>query len=300
MLHSRLLRYLDEVARCGSIRAAGDKLHVAPSAINKHLLQLEQAIGEPLFERLPRGLRLTPAGEILIAHARRTMMEFRQVEAEIRERRTLPSGEVVIATMSGLASSIVPKAAAGFSARYPHIRIAIRVLLASEILRALVDGEADLGLGFNLPPSPALESLWEVDTSFGAILAPTHTLAGMESVSLADCASFPLVFADRSMLIHGIVAEGFAGAGIRVEPTFRTGSIEAMKRLAAIGENVAFLSRFDIAEEYHAGVLTFRKIRDAAFRTNTLALVRRAKHGRGLAGTRLAEEVIGVLDAMIA
>ncbi|WP_455854058.1 helix-turn-helix domain-containing protein [Ensifer canadensis] len=64
MLHSRVLRYIDEVARSGSIRAAGERLNVAASAINKHVLQLEEMIDEPLFERLPRGLRLTPAGEI--------------------------------------------------------------------------------------------------------------------------------------------------------------------------------------------------------------------------------------------
>ncbi|WP_426239485.1 LysR family transcriptional regulator [Pararhizobium sp. DWP1-1-3] len=93
MLHSRVLRYIDEVARCGSIRAAGERLNVAPSAINKHILQLEEAIGEPLFERLPRGLRLTPAGEILVAHVRRTIKEFSQVEADIRDMKTLQSGD---------------------------------------------------------------------------------------------------------------------------------------------------------------------------------------------------------------
>ncbi|MDI7066543.1 LysR family transcriptional regulator, partial [Klebsiella pneumoniae] len=104
MLHSRLLRYLDEVARSGSIRGAGEKLHIAPSAINKHLLLLEEEIGEPLFERLPRGLRPTPAGEILLAHVRRTILEYRQVEAEIRDLKTLQKGEVIIATVTGLAS----------------------------------------------------------------------------------------------------------------------------------------------------------------------------------------------------
>ena len=107
MLHSRVLRYIDEVARLGSIRAAGDRLNVAPSAINKHILQLEETIGEPLFERLPRGLRLTPAGEILVAHVRRTMKEYSQVEAEIRDIKGLQRGEVIVATTNGLAEGIV-------------------------------------------------------------------------------------------------------------------------------------------------------------------------------------------------
>lgn len=298
MLHSRLLRYIDEVARSGSIRAAGERLHVAPSAINKHVLQLEEEIGEPLFERLPRGLRPTPAGEILLAHVRRTLQEYRQVEAEIRDLQTLQSGEAIIATMTGLASGIVAASAVNFYAHHPQIQLSIRIMPAHDILAAMLGGEADLGLGFNLPPSPQLETLWEMDTSLGAVLSPQHALAGMEAIPLAHCAAYPLIFADRSMLIHGIIADTFAQAGLSVEPAFRTNSIETMKRLAAASEGIAFLSKFDIAEEYHAGQLVYRPIRDRAFSRNVLSLVRHEKHGRGLASLLFAEEVMGALGAM--
>jgi len=298
MLHSRLLRYLDEVARSGSIRGAGEKLHIAPSAINKHLLLLEEEIGEPLFERLPRGLRPTPAGEILLAHVRRTILEYRQVEAEIRDLKTLQKGEVIIATVTGLASGIASTAAASFCAHHPHIKISIRAMSGREILDALVSGEADVGLGFNLAASPQLEVLWEMDTRLGAVIAPNHALARMESIPLAYCTSYPLIFADQSMLMHGIVADTFVEAGISVEPAFRTNSIETMKRLAASSESIAFLSKFDIAEEHRQEILTYRQIRDRVFSRNVLSLVRREKVGHGLASLLLAEEIMGVLGAM--
>ncbi|RDV00664.1 LysR family transcriptional regulator [Trinickia dinghuensis] len=298
MLHSRLLRYIDEVARCGSIRAAGEKLHVAPSAINKHLLLLEEEIGEPLFERLPRGLRLTQAGEILLAHVRRTMSEYRQAEAEIRNLKALQKGEVIISTVTGLASGIASTAAANFCAQHPHIKVSIRAMSVHEILDALMGGEADLGLGFNLPPSPQLEILWEMDTSLGAVIAPHHALARMESIPLMHCTTYPLIFADRSMLIHGIVADTFAEAGLDVEPAFRTNSIETMKRLASATEAIAFLSKYDIADEYRQEVLTYRQIRDRAFGRNALSLVRREKQGRGLASLLFAEQVMSVLGAI--
>ncbi len=300
MLHSRVLRYIDEVARSGSIRAAGERLHVAPSAINKHLLALEEEIGEPLFERLPRGLRPTPAGEILLAHVRKTMLEYRQVEAEIRDLKTLQSGEVIIATMTGLASGIVATAATNFCARHPQIQISIRVMFVRQIVEALASGEADLGLGFNLPASPQLESLWAMDTSLGAVISPSHPLARMESIPLAHCTAYPLIFADRSMLIHGIVADTFEQAGLSAEPSFRTNSIETMKRLAAAGDAIAFLSKFDIAEEFRQEVLTYRQIRDRGFSSNVLSLVRRDKTGHGLAGLLFGEEIMGVLGSMSA
>ena len=298
MLHSRLLRYIDEVARCGSIRAAGEKLHIAPSAINKHVLLLEEEIGEPLFERLPRGLRPTAAGEILLAHVRRTMLEYRQVEAEIRELQTLQSGEVIIATVTGLASGIVSTAAVNFCAKHPQMKISIRIMPVRDIQEAVINGEADLGLGFNLPPSPQLECLWEMDTRLGAVMSPKHPLAHMESIPLGHCAAYPLIFADRTMLIHGIIADTFAAAGLSVEPAFRTNSIETMKRLAAASDSIAFLSKFDIAEEYRQEVLTYRQIRDRAFSRNVLSLVRREKHGRGLANLLFAEVVMSLLGAM--
>ena len=65
MLHSRLLKYLDEVARLGSIRKASARLNVASSAINRQILALENELGTPIFERMPRRLRLTATGEVL-------------------------------------------------------------------------------------------------------------------------------------------------------------------------------------------------------------------------------------------
>ncbi|WP_112811869.1 LysR family transcriptional regulator [Ensifer sp.] len=297
MLHSRVLRYIDEVARSGSIRAAGERLNVAASAINKHVLQLEEMIGEPLFERLPRGLRLTPAGEILVAHVRRTIKEYSQVEAEIRDLKALQSGEVIIATMNGLAGGIVPKAAAKFCARHPRLKISIRVMFIHDIVQAVIDGEADLGLAFNLPPSPQLETLWKMDTRLGAVVSPEHPLVGLDTLPLAHCEPYPLIFADKSMLIHGIVADAFANAGLTVEPAFLTNSIEAMKCLAAAGDGIAFLSKFDIAEEQRNGVLTYLQIRDRTFGKNVLSLVQREKRSHGLATSMFAEEITRALRA---
>src|SRR5258708_13945765 len=78
MLHSRMLRYLDEVARCGSIRQAAERLNVASSAINRQILALEAELGTPIFHRLPRRLRLTATGEVVISHVRETLKEHRR------------------------------------------------------------------------------------------------------------------------------------------------------------------------------------------------------------------------------
>ncbi len=74
-MHARLLTYFDAIVRHGSIRKAAEAVHVAPSAINRHLLDLEAQLGLPLFERLQRGLRPTAARESLARHVRGTQRD---------------------------------------------------------------------------------------------------------------------------------------------------------------------------------------------------------------------------------
>ncbi|HEX4040688.1 MAG TPA: LysR family transcriptional regulator, partial [Xanthobacteraceae bacterium] len=79
----RQLIYFDAVARHGSIRKAADALNVASSALNRQILDLEADLGSALFERLPRGVRLTAAGEVFIAYARQALSDLRTVESQV-------------------------------------------------------------------------------------------------------------------------------------------------------------------------------------------------------------------------
>lgn len=291
MLHSRVLRYLDEVARAGSIRAAAERLNVASSAVNKHVLALEAALGQPLFDRLPRGLRLTPTGELILAHVRQTLKDFKEVEASIRDLRGLEAGEVTIATMSGLAGGIIPQVAAPFQARHPRIRVSVRVMFIRDIIEAVTTGEADIGFAYNLPADPQLEFIEDLDARLGVIVSPGHPLARMGSVPLGHCTGYPLIFADRALLLHDAVAGAFAAEGLSAEPAFRTNSIEAMKVLAGSGAGIAFLSRFDIAEEYRWGALTYVPVRGNALGRNRLALVQRDRRSLGPAASILLDDL---------
>src|SRR5260370_29043433 len=108
MLHSRLLTYVDEVARTGSIRKAATHLNVAASAISRQILALETQLGTPLFQRLPKKLILTAAGEVLIGHIRQTLKELTRAHAKIEELKGHRRAEITVALMSGVASTLVP------------------------------------------------------------------------------------------------------------------------------------------------------------------------------------------------
>src|SRR5690348_17586115 len=82
-MHAAVLRYFDQVARLGSIRRAAEALNVASSAVNRQILKLEEETGVVLFERLRTGVRLTAAGEVLLRHARETLIDYDRARAEI-------------------------------------------------------------------------------------------------------------------------------------------------------------------------------------------------------------------------
>ena len=104
------LTYVDAVARHGSIRKAADTLNVASSALNRQILDLEKDFGSALFERLPRGVRLTAAGEVFLAYTRQAISELKAVESQVEQLRGLVRGQVGVAAVELVAGELLPSA----------------------------------------------------------------------------------------------------------------------------------------------------------------------------------------------
>src|SRR6202165_35778 len=92
MKHLRIMRYVDEVARTGSIRKAADHLNVTASAVNRRIMDLEEELGAQLFERRPRGVRLTAAGEVLVHYLREQDGEVERMKSQIEDLKGLRRG----------------------------------------------------------------------------------------------------------------------------------------------------------------------------------------------------------------
>ena len=91
---SPLVRYFEEVAEQKSIRRAAERLHIAPSAVTRQIAKFEDMLGMPLFERLPRGVRLTSAGEIMLANVRRMRRDFGGALGQIDAHKGMRRGKV--------------------------------------------------------------------------------------------------------------------------------------------------------------------------------------------------------------
>jgi DNA-binding transcriptional LysR family regulator len=298
MLHARILTYLDEVARLGSIRRAASRLNVASSAISRQILALETELGAPIFERMPRRLRLTASGEILIAHVRETLKSGQRTAAQIEALKGLQRGEATIATMNGLAAGPLPSFIAGVLAAHPRVHIKLRVLPLDQIPNAVLTGEADIALGYNFPSSPGLRVVASHDLYLGAVVAPNHPLTKRHPAWLADCLEFPLVVADASMTIRPVVDLAFTRAGLPLHPTIETNSIEFMSRIAAGGNAVTFLNPVDIGADLARGALAFVPFQDLNVDPITLKLAVRARGTLDAFPSVLVEELRASLPSL--
>ncbi len=291
MLHSRLLKYLDEVARHGSIRKAAARLNVASSAINRQILALESEIGAPIFERMPRRLRLTSTGEVLIAHVRETLKGHQRVEAQIEAFKGLTRGEVTIATMNGLAAGPLPRFLSRILDQHPRVLLRLRVLPFDQMTNAVLTGEADLALTYNPPNSPGLRIVASHDIAVGAVVSPKHPLTKRQALRLADCVEFPIAVADLSMTIRPAVELAFARANILLQPTIETNSIEFMKKIARSGQAITFLNPVDVAEEVAAGEIRHLPVQELDAHPISLKLMVRARGGLDPFASLVVEEL---------
>lgn len=256
MLHGRALRYIDEVARQGSIRKAARTLHVAASAVNRYILELEEELQAPIFERLPRGLKLTSSGEILIQHIRETLQAHQRMRAQIQSLKGLNRGEVVLATMATLAAGRIAEIVAAYREKHPQVSLRIMVGDRTTVAEMVALGQADIAIAYNLPDDTRLQRAAEFHHALGAVVAPAHPLANRRTVRMSDCLLYPLVLADRSLSLREVV-EATAPARATLVPVVETNSMELMKRLARTTPHITFLNRLDVDREMATGDLVF-------------------------------------------
>jgi DNA-binding transcriptional LysR family regulator len=298
MLHARALRYLDEVARRGSIRAAAEHLNVSSSAINRQILELEDDLGAQIFHRLSKRLRLTPIGELLIAHVRQTLKDYEHLTLRVEDLKGARTGDVTVATMNGLAGGLLPSVLAAFRKAHPRVQVAVKSLFAEDIVKAVLSGEADLGLAYNLPKTPGLTTSATCHTRLGAVVVPSHPLALRSPARLSDCLEYPIVLGDQSMTIHGLMVAAFHEASLPFAPTYKSNSIEFMKAMVHGDDFVTFLSRIDVDEEQRKGTLVYVAVRDRHLQGQTLTLVRRSRGMLDTAVNLLEEEIKRALAAI--
>jgi DNA-binding transcriptional LysR family regulator len=290
-----IFSYLDAVAQHGSIRKAADALHVASSALNKRILDLEAELGSPLFERLPRGVRATAAGELFLAYVRRSLKELRLVEAQIDGLRGLVHGRVRIAVAESVTGRMLPDAIAEYRDKHPGVGFSVSVGGPRDLAAALTRDKVDLILTHETPDENS-EVLAEVPQPLCALVAPEHPLAGRASLRLRDCVGFPLAMPDETLAARGLIDRALRRSSIRLEPTLVSNSIETTKMFARTSGGVCF--SFKIGKKPEISGMVTIPLADPELGEARLRLASRRGRVLPVAAAAFAEELTALFEEL--
>ncbi|MCJ2042078.1 LysR family transcriptional regulator [Methylobacterium sp. WL30] len=249
------LRYLLAVARTGSIAAASTHLNIAASAISRQISNLESELGCVLFERRPRGMVLSPAGELLAEHARQTLLRAEQVAADIQELQGLARGFIRVATSEGFALDLLPNAIAEFHAAHPGIRFEVQMLPPAQVTHVVAAGDADIGITFALAPSSLVAVAYDNAVEMVALSAPDHPLARRPAIRLADLKAYPIAVPTLDTTARRVFDAACLAEGITIEPTLTANILSALLPFVRRTKGLALMSALTVQTPVRLGEL---------------------------------------------
>jgi DNA-binding transcriptional LysR family regulator len=193
MLDVTRLRVLDAFARLGSVTAAAKELHYTQPTVSHHLARLEAETGAQLLQRAGRGLRLTPAGQLLADRAAEIIGRIDAADAELTAHVGLTAGRVRLASFSSVIDSLVPRAVAALTSKHPGLRIGLTNTQPPEALELLRTGKIDVAIIFRYddtepePEDVRLHHLFD-DPLYLLSARGGHTLASLRDATwIAGC-----------------------------------------------------------------------------------------------------------------
>jgi len=254
------LKAFDAIARAKSVSRAAADLHTSQPALSKQLRLLEQALGVVLVGRLPRGVRLTEAGELVATYARRIFTLAEEAERQVGELQGLRRGRLALGASTTIGVYYLPALLATFRTRYPQIVLSVEIYNTQAIHEHVAAGALDLGLTEGLIHDERLfADVFMVD-QLVPILPPKHALARQVSATLARFCEEPMLVREPGSGTRDVVAAALRRHGVEAEPVLSLGSTEAIKRAVAAGMGVAILSKLAVEDELRAGALKTLKL----------------------------------------
>lgn len=243
----RQLRYFVAVAQRRHFTAAAEAIGVAQPALSQQVRLLERELGVTLFDRGGRRVRLTPAGEALLARAGRILAEVADAQGEMAEFAGAVRGRVTVGTLPSLAEHQLPPLVAAFHARHLGLELVLREERTARLLEFLGAGEVDLALLHQSSVAPAAAPAITLEPLFSeelvAAVAPAHPLAGRGALPLAALRDADFILTKSGSAIRETILTACAVAGFAPRIAFESGAAATVRALAAAGLGVAVLPR---------------------------------------------------------
>ena len=238
------LRLFVAMAEERNLTRGAARAFLAPSSASHRLRRLEDALQTPLFDRQPRGLEPTRAGEALLRHARQVFACIEQMHAELSPYASGIRGQVSLWANTHATHSYLPDDLAGFLKRHPQVSVSLEERTSTEIAMAVAHGEIDVGVLADAGAQGAGVVLWPYRQDRLVLIVPQgHALAQRASVAFAEVLDQAFVMLHSGSAIHTFTMNAAAALGRHLDVRIQVRSFEAVCRMVGAGVGIGLVPR---------------------------------------------------------
>jgi DNA-binding transcriptional LysR family regulator len=249
----RQLEILQAIAETGSFTACGRKLHVSQSAISRQILLLEEELGEPLFLRIGRQVRMTPAAESLVQLGQRVFQDVRETVGTITDRTRDLKGTLRLSGGMTVCLYVFPPLLKHLRRVHPHLDVRLTVATAGRSVQEIRGGRVDAGL-LTLPVEEAdLVTVPVLREELLLVTPPPHPLARRRRVVARDLTAQPFILFEAGSGTRKVIDRFFASENIEPTIVMDTENVEIIKAMVRTGMGIGIVPYQAVAREVKAG-----------------------------------------------
>lgn len=292
----RQLEAFVQAAYQRSFSKAGEALLLAQPSVTARIRDLERELGERLFERTGRGVRLTEAGEAFLPYAERALGNLKEGKVHLNGMKSVSLGKLDVGSARTIGTYTLPKIIKAFRSRYPGVDVIIKTGRSQDVLEMVLSGEAQLGFTRALV-HPGIECVPIMDVDIIPVVSPSHPFAAAGEASIYAVGREPLILYDRGSFYWIAINNACREVGIVPNVVMELDSIEATKRMIEIGLGISFLPRIALDNELRLKTLVDLRIIEGIEVKLQTSLIYRKGQNMGhlaLAFMGVVQELFGV------
>jgi DNA-binding transcriptional LysR family regulator len=252
------LRLFVDVVEAGSITHGAERMHLAVAAASTRIRNMEAVLGTALLHRERQGVHPTEAGRTLLHHARVLLQQAERMRGDLVEYADGLRGQVRLMSNTNALTEFLPEPLSAFLAANPQVNIDLEERLSDEIVAAVADGTADVGIVAGTVEVAGLEVLpFRVDR-FVLVVATNHPLSAVEEIAFADTLDFDFVGLDRASALQRFLSEKAERIGRRLKLRVQLRSFDAVCRLVECNVGIGVVPA--TTAERHAKTMSIHRI----------------------------------------
>jgi DNA-binding transcriptional LysR family regulator len=294
MKHLKTFSLIEAVVRAGSIRKASEDMNITASALNRRIQGFEQEFGSAIFERLPRGMRLNPAGELLMQHILSQRTDLARVLSQVADLTGERRGHVSIACSQALLPYFLPQQIAAYRAEHPGVTFTVNVRDREQAESDLAAFRCDLALVFEPVHMVEFEVMHALPQVVHAVFRSDNTLARKSELRLRDCMSQKLVLPSSQYGVRHLLELAAARKGYLLTPVVETESFELIRHFVSHENAVGFQIPVGLNPHARSGI-AHRPLSDKDLPAGRLILGQRKGRVLPVASGKFSQQIIEAL-----